>query len=738
MHIRTSRVTRNGRTYEYAQLVEAFRRPSDGMPTHRVIATLGDVNDLAVRNLRDALQASRKGKRLTVASTPAPAPAKSFAALKPTANLRYLDVAVLLEVWRELELDALLNEVMPAGNASLAPASVVAALSIQRCVEPGSKLFAARWVPRTALVELLALPPNHFNNTRLHRVLDDLDGATKALMAKLPNRYTQRDGSFASLFLDVSDAWFVGHGPTMAERGKTKEGMTQRKIGIVLLCNEHGYPLRWEVIAGCQHDSVAMSQMLQSVAGLSWTAEPPVVCDRAMGSTAHLRTMAATGLRFLTALTETEFDSYAQSLPHAPFARLQPRGDAAQPLDIEEAARCAEAAGLHKAADNLFVLDIGVVVRTEESSDPPRAAAIEETSAEQVTVAAMRLCRQIEEAVAQGRYRSHAAAGRAAGLSVGLTKKYRRLGRLSEQQQRDVLEGKAAGSTLTQLLHVASIDSPEQRQHAFDALLSAASGQPARTRAASSNARRSFANAEPQAPLRVRVAAYFNPDRFVRERLRARKLRERVDAFVAELNITLEAPRCRHTASTIAAAVDRQLRQDSLLDVFDVRITETSVAGRTRHHVALVPDEAEWARRRRYDGFTVLVAHPDLPQSAVELCRLYRAKDAVEKDFQIIKSVIELRPIWHRDDAKVRAHVTLCMLALLLERTLQRRLAGRLTAEAALELLASCHVNLFAGRSGPPLYTITQPDTEQQAILHMLRLHHLVDDEHLAERITPR
>lgn len=738
MHIRTSRVTRNGKTYEYAQLVETFRRPSDGMPMHRVIATLGDANDLVVRNLRDALQASRKGKRLTVAV--APAPAKSSAMLKPTANLRYLDVAVLLEVWRDLELDALLDEVMPAGDTSLAPASVVAALSIQRCVEPGSKLFAARWVPRTALVELLAIAPSHFNNTRLHRVLDDLDGATKALMAKLPKRYAEREGAFASLFLDVTDAWFVGHGPTMAERGKTKEGLIQRKIGIVLLCNEHGYPLRWEVIAGCQHDGAAMSRMLQSVAGLSWTAETPVVCDRAMGKTAQIRTMAATGLRFVTALTETEFDSYAQDLPHAPFARLQPQGDTAQPADVEQAARCAQAAGLHKAADNLFVMDLGIVVRAEAGSDATPPAPVAATSSEQATVAAMRLCRQIEEAVAQGRFNSYAAAGRAAGLSKGLTAKYRLLGRLSEQQQRDVLEGKAAGATIAEMIQVASIDSPEQQQHAFAALLAASGDQPARLRAASSNRRRFGANAEPQDPLRLHVVAYFNPQRFVDERLRARKLREHIDAFVAELNATLAAPRSRHTPSSIAAAVDRRLRQDALLEVFDLSITETSLAGRTRYRVALVPDEAEWARRRRYDGFTVLVAHPDLPQDAVELCRLYRAKDAVEKDFQIIKSVIELRPIWHRDDTKVRAHVTLCMLALLLERTLQRRLAGRLSlsAEAALELLASCHLNLFAGRSGPPLYTITQPDTDQQAILRTLRLQHLVDDELLAERITPR
>jgi hypothetical protein len=731
MHIRISRVRRNGKTYEYAQLVESYRRESDGLPVHRVIATFGNAADLEVRNLREALAASRKGKRVFVARGPHAVTPK---APKPTMNLRYLDVAVLLELWREWGLDDLFEELMPASEAELRPASVVAALSIQRCVDPGSTLYATRWLPRTALVELLDLAPRSFNNTRLHRVLDDLDTATMALMSKLPRRYAERDGAFASLFLDVSDAWFVGHGPALAERGKTKEGLVRQKIGIVLLCNEHGYPLRWEVIAGAQHDSIAMSQMLRSIAGLSWVGEAPVVCDRAMGKTAQIRAMIATGLRFLTALTVTEFDAYAQAIPHDSLTRLELHADSPRSAQVEQAAQCAQAAGMHKAADDLFVLDLGIIERAEVHERQHV-----KDGAEEVTVVAMRQCRQIEEAVAQGRYSSYSAAGRAAGLSKSLTIKYRMFGRLSEQQQRDVLEGKAAGRTLADLIEVASIKDPDQRQQAFIALMAASAGKPPRKRAARSNsAVRQTPEVEPQGPIRVRTVVYFNPDRFIEERLQAREHLDRISTFEAELNAKLASPHSKHTASSIAAAVDRKLRSDALLDAFEVRITERALAGRTRFSVELHLDQTEWARRRRYDGFTVLVAHPDVSRDAVDLCRLYRAKDAVEKDFQVIKSVVQLRPIWHRTDGKVRAHVTLCMLALLLERTLKRRLKGSSTSDAALELLESCRLNLFAGQDGPPAYTITHLSPEQKAILQALRLQSLADDEELTDRITPR
>jgi transposase len=134
----------------------------------------------------------------------------------------------------------------------------------------------------------------------------------------------------------------------------------------------------------------------------------------------------------------------------------------------------------------------------------------------------------------------------------------------------------------------------------------------------------------------------------------------------------------------------------------------------------------------------LLVAHPDVSHTADELCRLYRAKDAVEKDFEVIKSVVKIRPVRHHTDAKVRAHVTLCMLALLLERTLKQRLGGKWTSGAALELLADRCLNRYSLANGTSVYTVTKTTSEQEAILRALQLQHLTNDNDVAERILPR
>ena len=102
----------------------------------------------------------------------------------------------------------------------------------------------------------------------------------------------------------------------------------------------------------------------------------------------------------------------------------------------------------------------------------------------------------------------------------------------------------------------------------------------------------------------------------------------------------------------------------------------------------------------------------------------------------------KLRPVYHHTDPEVRAHVTLCMQALLLERTLEQRLKRSsmpMSAPACFEQLASCHLNLL--RADPdvlPTYSMTEPTNEQRDLIKVLRMGDLLDAEQVAARIQPR
>lgn len=724
MHIRTSRVRRNGKTYEYAQLVESYRRP-DGMPVHRVVATLRSLSPEQIKNLKLALVAGRQGQQVTVDDEVAFAAPRS-----PVANLRYLDLAVLVALAGECGLSELLASLLPKGEATVAPADVVLSLVVQRCVDPGSKLYAERWFPRTALPELLGIAPDTFNNTRLHRVLDELDAVTPDVMTRLPRLYLEQSDkpAFAAMYVDLTDAHFVGHGPELAKRGKTKEGILARKIGILLLCNDQGYPLRWTVLEGNRSDSAAMTDLFQQIANTPWAQKTPIVCDRAMGHTAQIEAMDATGLRFLTALTTAEFESYAPGLPVSCFQDLQPT-ESTRSEDVTHATESACKAGFVRVTDTLWFIDYGVVERRNIND----VVDVDIDADGRAMAKALQLGRNVQQAVNEGRFDRFAAASRSFGITPSMGKKYRRLLLLPVDVQQSILDGEAERSSLGELLQLLSLPSDDLQRDAYRQLILTSTASRRRKQVQRPDPKRK------RAPLRVRVVAYFNPERFVEQCIGEARKRDDVDAFIEQLNRRLDRGRSRRRQESILSEVDRRLRRNDLVDAFDVRLeTVTREDGKPRDRVTAHPVSKAWERRRRHYGISILVGHRDLCQPAGELCQLYRDKDRVEKDFQTIKSVIELRPIRHRTDDKVRAHVTLCMLALLLERQLEIKLEQSSSAARALEELASCHLNLYRGSRGSSVYALTETTTEQRTLLRKLGARALGDPKHVPASLTPR
>jgi transposase len=732
MHLRVSRVRRNGKSYEYTQLVESFRRPSDGMPATRVIASLGQLSSAERENIKAALAASRIGKKVVLPSTPSPRRTQP-AVLKPSANLRYLDAAVLLELWRDLGLSTLFDELIPQNDSDVSAGDVLASLAIQRCVAPRSKLFAQRWFPKSALPELTGVSPEQFNNTRLHRVLAQLHDVSDALMRRLPRHYQQRDGRFASLFMDLTDTWFTGGGCEMAQRGKNKEGFVAFKIGIVLLCNEHGYPLRWQVIEGNQSDGVAMTQMLRDVDGMGWLSDAPLVMDRAMGHTAHLQAMLSTSIRFITALTVSEFGSYTDGIPYRSMSDIEVPDSRDNDKELLEQLRTrAKQADMQRVSDDLYVLDLGIC---ELGTQPPANAS---ANSDKTTVA-MQQGIEIERLL-RGGEASYQSVSRLLGISNKATaRRSHQLTKLDHDLQQEILNGQATGLSLAHLIRLTELE-PEQQRASFNKAIEAARSKPD-GRAKRVPARQRVSPPANAKTLKVRLVTYFNPGLFLQKRRTTNNTRRQIEVAVNKLNAGYRTGKSRRTESELRAVVSNLLKKHNMSDVFDVSVGSSKLNGRRCPQAKVTIKPEVWRKRLRYHGFSLIVAHSELKQSAETLCKLYRGKDVVEKDFQNIKSLIKVRPIWHRTDPKVSAHVTLCMLSLLLERVLRKRLRSTkshdISSQRALELLSECRLNRYISSNSPALYATTQ-DEDAHALLRDLKMSHLADDDEIGDRITPR
>ena len=111
--------------------------------------------------------------------------------------------------------------------------------------------------------------------------------------------------------------------------------------------------------------------------------------------------------------------------------------------------------------------------------------------------------------------------------------------------------------------------------------------------------------------------------------------------------------------------------------------------------------------------------------SAEEAVQEYKRLGHVEACFAQLKDVIELRPVWHRTAERVRGHVQVAALALLLQRMLDRRLreAGLdLSANTALRVLQTVRVVDFEDAEGGRHRVVTKGSEVAQKLLRALKM----------------
>lgn len=137
-------------------------------------------------------------------------------------------------------------------------------------------------------------------------------------------------------------------------------------------------------------------------------------------------------------------------------------------------------------------------------------------------------------------------------------------------------------------------------------------------------------------------------------------------------------------------------------------------------------DEQALALARAMDGKLLLVTNvPDLtPQAVVSR---YKSLADIERGFKVLKSEIEIGPVYHRLPERIRAHAMICFIALAMQRVLRMRLREQpvpdvASPERALSILRRIQTHRVVLAGGKSITGISNMDAEQLAILKSLRV----------------
>jgi len=172
-----------------------------------------------------------------------------------------------------------------------------------------------------------------------------------------------------------------------------------------------------------------------------------------------------------------------------------------------------------------------------------------------------------------------------------------------------------------------------------------------------------------------RLIACRNP---LLEAERARKREELLRASERELDqivaATQRAKRPLRGKDRIGLRAGKVLNRFKVGKHFEITITETAFGYRRK--------QDSIAAEARLDGLYVVRASvPADVLDAAETVRAYKGLAAVERAFRCLKTVdLHVRPIYHRLDTRVRAHLLLCMLAYYVEWHMRQALAPLLFA----------------------------------------------------------
>ena len=129
-------------------------------------------------------------------------------------------------------------------------------------------------------------------------------------------------------------------------------------------------------------------------------------------------------------------------------------------------------------------------------------------------------------------------------------------------------------------------------------------------------------------------------------------------------------------------------------------------------------------RAELMDGKLLLVTNvKDLtPQ---EIVSRYKALADIERGFKVLKSEIEIAPVFHRLPERIKAHASICFMALIVYRVMRQRLKlakSTLSPESALDKLRRIQRHSVSINAGAPIGGVSTINQEQASVLAALNL----------------
>src|SRR6202034_1427813 len=166
----------------------------------------------------------------------------------------------------------------------------------------------------------------------------------------------------------------------------------------------------------------------------------------------------------------------------------------------------------------------------------------------------------------------------------------------------------------------------------------------------------------------------------------------------------------------IGAAVERIMQKYHGYRYFDWKLQDGALE--------FSESESRLGREKKIEGkYVIMTSEKGL--SVLDAVALYKELTDVESGFRQLKDVLAMRPIYHQIEPRVKAHIFVAALALLVQRLLGRRLkeAGvDLSPARAMEALSTVRLVTFRLEGQPERRGLAGGSQDARRVLKALKL----------------
>ena len=293
MFPRIKKIKRKNTTYEYLVISESIYK--DGKSYTKDIANLGNIKSFSqndANSLIDGLVRIFKLEEYSLTDD-----------IEIIESLEYGSIIFWKKFWDKLNLSKLIQKKIELKDKRivLEVEKYIEMMTINRCIEPLSKLGATRWISETCYKEMKGYKNLSLDANLFYRSMDYLllikDELENKLYDRLKNLFSI---NVRMTFYDITSTYFHNESCPISANGYSRDHRPDKvQIIIGVITSYEGYPIKHYVFEGNTKDETTVAGVLKDLKKNYNIEETIFVGDRGMITKLNLANLIDKGYNYI-------------------------------------------------------------------------------------------------------------------------------------------------------------------------------------------------------------------------------------------------------------------------------------------------------------------------------------------------------------------------------------------------------------------------------------------------------